>query len=89
MAARLGHGRTRRRCPTRTAPAWSKRSAQGVETALLGLRVWIWEAAYQRPDGTAQETAIVPARQLVMLPDSASFDLGASLGIPFLTAHRA
>jgi NADPH:quinone reductase len=62
---------------------------QGVETALLGLRVWIWEAAYQRPDGTAQETAIVPARQLVMLPDSASFDLGASLGIPFLTAHRA
>ena len=62
---------------------------EGVETALLGLRVWVWEAAFQRIDGTTQETAIVPARQCVMLPDSASFDLGASLGIPFLTAHRA
>jgi NADPH2:quinone reductase len=50
--------------------------------------VWIWEAAYQRPDGTAQEYAIVPARQVVTLPDSASFDLGASLGVPFITAHR-
>jgi NADPH:quinone reductase len=60
----------------------------GVEAALHGLRVWVWEAAYQRPEGTAQEFAIVPARQVVLLPDSASDDLGASLGIPFLTAHR-
>ena len=62
---------------------------EGVETALLGLRVWVWEAAFQRPEGTAQEAAVVPARQCVLLPGSASFDLGASLGIPFLTAHRA
>ncbi len=61
----------------------------GVEAALTGLRVWIWEAAYQRPHGTAQEYAIVPARQVVTLPDIASFDLGAALGIPFMTAHRA
>jgi len=60
----------------------------GVEAALQGLRVWIWEAAYRRRDGTAQEYAIVPARQVVTLPDLASFDLGASLGIPFITAHR-
>jgi NADPH:quinone reductase len=60
----------------------------GVEAALHGLRVWIWEAAYQRPEGTAQEFAIVPARQVVFLPDDASFDLGASLGVPFITAHR-
>ncbi|HVU93519.1 MAG TPA: NADPH:quinone reductase [Jatrophihabitans sp.] len=60
----------------------------GVEAALSGLRVWVWEAAWQRPHGTAQEYAIVPARQVVVLPDSASFDLGAALGIPFLTAHR-
>src|SRR4051794_17537948 len=25
----------------------------GVEAALQGLRVWVWEAAYQRPEGTA------------------------------------
>jgi NADPH2:quinone reductase len=60
----------------------------GVEAALRGLRVWIWEAAYQRPDGTAQEHAIVPASHVVTLPDSASFDLGAALGVPFVTAHR-
>jgi NADPH2:quinone reductase len=50
--------------------------------------VWIWEAAFRRPEGTAQEYALVPAGQLVSLPDETSFDLGASLGIPFLTAHR-
>jgi NADPH:quinone reductase len=61
---------------------------QGVEEALHGLRVWIWEAAYQRPEGTAQEYAVVPARQVALLPDTAPDDLGASLGIPFLTAHR-
>jgi NADPH2:quinone reductase len=61
---------------------------EGVESALHGLRVWVWEAAYQRPEGTAQEYALVPARQVVFLPDSASFDLGASLGVPFITAHR-
>lgn len=60
----------------------------GVETALVGLRVWVWEAAYQRTEGTAQEYALVPRRQVVTLPDSASFDLGASLGVPYLTAHR-
>src|SRR3954447_5243233 len=60
----------------------------GVEAALHGLRVWVWEAAYQRPNGTAQDWALVPARQAVLLPDTASFDLGASLGIPFMTAHR-
>jgi NADPH2:quinone reductase len=62
---------------------------QGVEPDLVGLRVWIWEAAHLRPSGgTAQEHAVVPARHVVHLPDLASFDLGASLGVPFLTAHR-
>jgi NADPH2:quinone reductase len=62
---------------------------QGVEAALVGLRVWIWEAAHLRPSGgTAQEHAVVPARHVVLLPDVASFDLGAALGVPFLTAHR-
>jgi NADPH2:quinone reductase len=61
---------------------------EGVEAVLHGLRVWLWEAAYQRPEGTAQEYALVPAHRVALLPDSASFDLGASLGIPFLTAHR-
>jgi NADPH2:quinone reductase len=62
---------------------------QGVDAHLLNQRVWIWEAAWQRPQGgTAQQQTVLPARHVVPLPDSASFDLGASLGIPFLTAHR-
>jgi NADPH2:quinone reductase len=62
---------------------------EGVESALSGLRVWLWEAAYNRPaGGTAQEYTVVPARHVVLLPDNASFDLGAALGVPFLTAHR-
>jgi NADPH2:quinone reductase len=61
---------------------------EGVESGLAGLRVWVWEAAYGRAEGTAQEYALVPRRQIVTMPDSASFDLGASLGVPYLTAHR-
>ncbi len=61
---------------------------QGVPESRLGQRVWIWEAAWQRPDGTAQEYVVLPERQSVPLPDNASFELGASLGIPAVTAHR-
>jgi NADPH2:quinone reductase len=60
----------------------------GVDRSLIGRRAWVWEAAHERADGTAQEWAVVPVRQVVPLPDDASFDLGASLGIPFMTAHR-
>jgi len=60
----------------------------GVDPGRVGRRVWLWEAQWQRADGTAQEYVALPARQAVDLPDAASFDLGASLGIPALTAHR-
>jgi NADPH2:quinone reductase len=59
----------------------------GVDVALIGERVWLWESAYQRPWGTAAEYTKVPVQQAVRL-GPATFDLGASLGIPFLTAHR-
>ncbi len=61
---------------------------QGVDPVLIGERVWIWEAAWQRPWGTAAEHTVVPARQTVPLGPEASLELGAALGIPFLTAHR-
>jgi NADPH2:quinone reductase len=61
---------------------------QGVDPVLVGERVWIWEAAHQRPFGTAAEYTVVPARQVVLLGADPSFELGAALGIPFLTAHR-
>lgn len=61
----------------------------GVEGLTVGDRVWVWDAAYKRREGTAQELVVLPARQAVKLPDDVSFDVGASLGIPALTAHRA
>jgi NADPH2:quinone reductase len=60
-----------------------------VTDLAVGDRVWVWDAAYQRSEGTTQEFAVVPAKQAVRLPDHVSFDVGASLGIPALTAHRA
>jgi NADPH2:quinone reductase len=61
---------------------------EGVDPVLVGERVWIWEAAWQRPHGTAAEYTVVPARQVVLLGAGPAFELGAALGIPFLTAHR-
>jgi NADPH2:quinone reductase len=60
----------------------------GVDPARAGERVWLWFAAHRSPWGTAAEWTVVPARQAVRLPDSASFELGASLGVPAMTAHR-
>ncbi len=61
---------------------------EGVNRVLVGERVWVWEAAWQRPHGTAAEYTVVPAQQVVLLGAGPSFELGAALGIPFLTAHR-
>ncbi|MGY1764156.1 NADPH:quinone reductase [Geodermatophilus sp. SYSU D00779] len=61
---------------------------EGVDPVLVGERVWVWEAAWQRPHGTAAEYTVVPARQVVLLGAGPGFELGAALGIPFLTAHR-
>ncbi len=61
----------------------------GVSPERVGQRVWVYFAAWQRQGGTAAEYLCLPETQAVPLPDSASFDLGASLGIPALTAHRA
>ncbi|HET9349305.1 MAG TPA: NADPH:quinone reductase [Arthrobacter sp.] len=62
----------------------------GVEHLHVGERVWLALAAYQRADGgTAQEFAVLPAGRVFPLPENAGFDLGASLGVPAITAHRA
>jgi NADPH2:quinone reductase len=60
---------------------------EGVDPSRVGQRVWVWEAAYDRVDGTAQEFAALPERQAVPLANGLSFDVGASLGIPALTAQ--
>ena len=59
-----------------------------LDPGRVGERVWLWEAARHRPNGSAQELVALPASHAVPLPEGASFDLGASVGIPALTAHR-
>jgi NADPH:quinone reductase len=59
----------------------------GVDPGRVGERVWLWLAAAGRQWGTAAEWTAVPARQASPLPDGASFELGASLGVPAMTAH--
>ena len=54
-----------------------------------GTRVWVWNAAWRRPAGTAAEYVVLPAEQAVPLPDHVPFDAGACLGIPALTACHA
>ena len=61
----------------------------GVDQGRVGQRVWLFMAAAGRPTGTAAEFTAVPAERAVPLPDEAGFDVGASLGVPALTAHRA
>lgn len=58
------------------------------EVGRIGQRVWIYEAQYGRASGTAAAFVVVPAGHAVPLPDDVSFEVGASLGIPALTAHR-
>lgn len=61
----------------------------GVSSLSVGDRVWVLLAQHDHPIGTAAEYTVVPAEQAVRLPASASYDVGASLGVPAMTAHRA
>jgi NADPH2:quinone reductase len=61
----------------------------GVSGLDVGTRVWLHMTQHGSAYGTAAEYAVVPLHKAVPLPDSASFDLGASLGVPAVTAHRA
>jgi NADPH2:quinone reductase len=60
-----------------------------VDPSRLGERVWCFGAQSYRPFGTAAQYVTVPAWQAVRLPDNVSFEQGACLGIPGITAHRA
>jgi NADPH2:quinone reductase len=61
----------------------------GVPPARKGERVWTWNAQWKRAFGTGSEYVVLPAALAVPLPASASFEAGACLGIPAMTAHHA
>lgn len=62
---------------------------QGVNSALLGQRVWVFNGQWDRPFGTAAEFITLPVEQTVALPDELSFEIGASIAIPLMTAMHA
>jgi NADPH2:quinone reductase len=63
----------------------------GVPGLAAGDPVWLYLGQYGLPYGTAAEYSVLDWHRAVRLPDSlpATFDLGACLGVPAVTAHRA
>jgi NADPH2:quinone reductase len=62
---------------------------EGIDAGRVGQRVWLFGAQSYRPFGTAAQLTVVPAHQAVDLPAGVTDELGACLGIPGITAHRA
>lgn len=63
-------------------------AGQGVSEGRVGERVWVYEAQYGRRFGTAAEYVTLNSKRAVHLPDNTTFEIGACLGIPVMTAHR-
>ena len=61
----------------------------GMPKSRIGERVWVWNGQWKRPFGTAAEYIAVPAALAVKLPEQTSFEAGACLGIPAMTAYHA
>ena len=61
----------------------------GVPAQRVGERVWTWNAQWKRAFGTCADYVVLPAALAVPLPASASFEAGACLGIPAMTAYHA
>ncbi|HEX5836810.1 MAG TPA: NADPH:quinone reductase [Anaerolineales bacterium] len=60
-----------------------------VPSRRVGERVWVWNAAWMRPFGTAAQYVVLPSEQAVPLPQNIDLAVGACLGIPALTAFHA
>lgn len=61
----------------------------GIDPSRQGERVWLWNAAWQRPNGTCAEFVCLPAGQAITLPKGTDWEAGACLGIPASTACHA
>ena len=62
----------------------------GVPQTRIGERVWVFHAGEaQTGGGAAAGYAVIKADHATRLPDRTSFETGACLGVPFMTAHDA
>ena len=64
------------------------RVGPAVSESRLDERVWLFESQFGRPFGSAAEYTVQPANHAVRLPAAITFDQGACLGVPAMTAHR-
>lgn len=62
---------------------------EGVKSSRLLERVWLWNAQWNRPFGTAAEYIAIPESRAIPLPENLTFEDGACLGIPAVTAYIA
>jgi NADPH:quinone reductase len=60
----------------------------GVSESRIGDRVWLYKAQTGQPFGSAAEYVTLPSAHAVPLAENVSFEIGASLGIAGITAHR-
>jgi len=65
------------------------RWARAFRPRRIGQRVWVWNAAWGRAQGTAAEWVVMPEAQAVPLPAHVDLEVGALLGVPALTAYQA
>ena len=61
---------------------------EGVSPSRVGERVFVYQAQYGRQLGTAAEYVALDSVRAPTLPENASFEVGACIGIPIMTAHR-
>ena len=61
---------------------------EGVPLSRVGERVFVYQAQYGRQLGTAAKYVALCSARAPALPDNASFEVGACVGIPIMTAHR-
>ncbi len=60
----------------------------GIASHRMGERVFVYQAQHNRAFGTAAEFVCLPSERAPVLPASVSYNVGACIGIPILTAHR-
>jgi NADPH:quinone reductase len=61
----------------------------GVPASRNGERVWVWNGQWKRPFGTAADHIVLPSALASPLPAGVSYEAGACLGIPAMTACHA
>jgi NADPH2:quinone reductase len=62
---------------------------EGVDKSRLGERVWLYQAQFARRFGTAAEFVAIDSGRAPRLHEDTVYEVGACLGIPAMTAHRA